>query len=184
MNDPGQMTLFITLMAAAFLLIGAEIYVPGGILGSLGAVSLVAAVVLGFRLSPTMGWVSLAGILLLSILGVIFWFIFFPRSTAGKRLTLTTDGADFKIDLPQYAALQDQKGVTRSALRPSGTAEFEGRRHDVTAEHGLWIDINTPVRVTRVSGSRIEVAPIEAQQRQDPSAGGDAGGPSDSASVG
>ena len=163
MENPEQLTLFITLFVIAFLLIGAEIYVPGGIMGTIGALCLAGAVVLGFRMSPLMGGISLAAVMLLGILGLTFWFLFFPRTPAGKRLTLSADGADFKIDLPQFASLQDHQGVTLSALRPSGVAQIDGHRHDVTAADGLWLDAGTPVRVSRVRGSRIEVAPLVSE---------------------
>lgn len=161
MNDPNHLTLFITLLITAFLLLGAEIYVPGGVLGSIGAGCMIGAVVVAFRMSPTMGWASLAGVMLLTVVGAIFWFAFFPRSPAGKRLTLEADGATFKIELPHFAALADRQGITRSPLRPSGAAEFDGRRYDVTAANGLWIDANVAVVVSNVRGSRIEVTPLE-----------------------
>ena len=47
-------------------------------------------------------------------------------------------------------------GVSTTALRPSGTAEFDGRLVDVVAELG-YIDPNTPVRVVRIEGFRVVV---------------------------
>lgn len=159
MNDPSQMPLFISLFVIAFLLIGAEIYVPGGVLGIMGAICLSAAVFIGFSMSPLMGWASLLAVLAFCIAGLLFWFLYFPRSPAGRRLTLDANGAGFKIDLPAYASLVGARGVTSSPLRPSGVAEIGDRRHDVVAEDGVWIESGVAVVVSRVSGNRIYVLP-------------------------
>ncbi|MCC5822402.1 MAG: hypothetical protein LAT64_06675 [Phycisphaerales bacterium] len=50
-------------------------------------------------------------------------------------------------------------GVATTTLRPSGTAEFDGRLVDVVADLG-YIDSNTPVRVVRVEGFRVVVDTI------------------------
>ncbi len=149
----------LALLLAAFLLIGAEIYIPGGILGTLGAVCLVAAVVLGFRMGPTAGWASVGLVAVMAGFGLYFWLRVFPRSRAGRKLTLELDGRDFKSARPEMEAMVGREGVAQSGLRPSGVATMDGRRVDVVADHGLWLDAGTPVRVTRVSGGRLYVEP-------------------------
>ncbi len=149
--------LMIVLMLTGVILLGAEIYVPGGVLGTFGALSLIASVVVGFSIGPLAGWTGLGGIILLGVIGAYFWMQVFPRSTAGKRLTLDYDGSTFTTRSTQSEGYLGRVGVAQTELRPSGLATFDGRRVDVIAEHGEWLAAGTHVRVIRVSGSRIYV---------------------------
>ncbi|MDZ4198699.1 MAG: NfeD family protein [Kiritimatiellia bacterium] len=157
MSEISLLQVTLTLLVAAFLLIGAEIYVPGGILGTLGALCLIAAVILGFRMSPTRGWMVAGAALGLTAFGLFFWLRVFPRSSAGRRLTLELDGRNFKTGKPEWEALLGREGIAQSDLRPSGVALLDGRRIDVLSENGLWIAEGARVRVARVSGSRVYV---------------------------
>ena len=49
-----------------------------------------------------------------------------------------------------------QTGVARTALRPSGVVEIDGRRHDVVAE-GAMIEAGAEVTVVAVDGLSITV---------------------------
>ncbi|HDL77383.1 MAG TPA: serine peptidase, partial [Lentisphaerae bacterium] len=51
MHEQG-LTVFVILLLGGLFLIGAEIYVPGGVLGLIGAVSLLAAIVIAFLIFP------------------------------------------------------------------------------------------------------------------------------------
>jgi membrane-bound serine protease (ClpP class) len=55
-----------------------------------------------------------------------------------------------------YAALTGKRGIAASTLRPSGTAEIEGRIYRVEGD-GAFIEAGDPVEVVRVYGSRIVV---------------------------
>lgn len=72
---------------------------------------------------------------------------------------------------PVAVARVGSRGVTTTALRPSGTAEFEGRLVDVVSDLGL-LDPGTTVRIVRVEGFRVVVTPEEARDES-------AAGPSD-----
>jgi hypothetical protein len=58
------------------------------------------------------------------------------------------------------AARVGEEGVAITTLRPSGTAEFGERLVDVVSEIGM-IDQGTRVRVTKVSGNRVAVEPMD-----------------------
>ena len=55
-----------------------------------------------------------------------------------------------------YTALTGKRGIAASTLRPSGTAEIEGRVYRVEGD-GAFIEQGEPVEVVRVYGSRIVV---------------------------
>lgn len=52
-----------------------------------------------------------------------------------------------------------KEGVTTTVLRPTGMAEFDGVKLNVVSE-GEFIQLNTPVRIIEVEGSRILVRAI------------------------
>jgi membrane-bound serine protease (ClpP class) len=154
MNDP-DMTLLITLLAAGALLIGAEIFVPGAIVGTLGVIALIAAIVVAFGISNTLGCYVMVGVVFLVGLTVFLWIKFFPRSYLGKKLTLSEDGKTFKA-ADTSSSLLGREGVAQSELRPSGFALIDNRRVDVVSEGGM-IAKGQPVKVVRVDGNRIVV---------------------------
>ncbi len=59
------------------------------------------------------------------------------------------------------------RGLTTTPLRPSGTAEFDGRLVDVVAGLGM-IDANSPVRVTELDGVRVIVNAVNPEDTTHP----------------
>lgn len=153
-------SLYVGLLIAGILLIGAEIYIPGGVMGVLGAVCLFSAAIAGFSFGTAAGFLSASAIILGSIIGFWWWLKVFPKTRPGRRLSLERDGKDFKNEGDDLKALVGREGVAITQLRPSGIAQIDDRRHDVTAGD-LWLPSGTRVRVTTVTGHRIEVAPVE-----------------------
>ncbi|MBM4148010.1 MAG: hypothetical protein FJ224_03080 [Lentisphaerae bacterium] len=150
---------FAVLLIAGLFLIGAEIFVPGGILGVFGGVSLLAAIVVGFKAFPGYGVPVAVGITLLVALAIALWMRVFPHTALGKKLTVARDMSDAKAADPDLAGLVGQHGATITALRPGGFAEIDGRRMDVVTE-GAMVESGKQVRVVAVHGNRIVVAPV------------------------
>lgn len=153
-------TWLITLLLVGTLLIGAEIYIPGAVAGTLGGVALFAAVIVAFNISATCGFYVLFGVFILAALTTYAWIRLFPKSGIGKKMTLSVDGKDFK-STGFHQALLDKQGVTHSELRPAGYAMIEGKRIDVVSEGGI-VDSNTPIRVIKVEGTRVVVRKVES----------------------
>lgn len=151
----GSYTILITLLAAGMLLIGAEIFVPGAVIGTLGALCLVAGAGMAFTISPVLGGYVTAGVVLLVGITVVLWIKFFPRSPIGRSMTLSEDGKTFKAS-DSHAGLVGKDGVAHSELRPSGFALIDGKRIDVITE-GSLVPQGTPIRVVRVEGNRVIV---------------------------
>lgn len=150
-----DITLLIVLLAAGMLLVGAEIFVPGAILGSLGGLSLFGAVIVAFGISSQVGFYTLFGVLILTVLTVTAWIKLFPRSRVGQGMTLNASGTAFKATDSKQALL-GKTGVAHSELRPAGFAMIEGQRIDVVAEGGI-IDKDHPIVVVKVEGNRVVV---------------------------
>jgi len=139
--------------------------VPGhGVAGVLGAVALLAAVVLAFGVAFFFVAVqALSVAIVLSILA--FWLTtrVFPENAFIKRLTFTgAQGADY-VASADHRALIGLAGTAASYLRPAGVASVDGRRVDVLTE-GDFVAAGSPIRVTRVEGARVFVEPINVKE--------------------
>ena len=154
-----QVTLLVVLLIAGSIMIGAEIFAPGAVLGTLGAAALIAAVLVAFQISQALGFYVGIGVVALVGLTVALWIKFFPRSSIGRKMTLSQDGSAFKA-ADGRLDLVGKEGLTASDLRPAGFATFEGKRLDVIAE-GKLIAAGERVKVVKVAGSRIVVRKIE-----------------------
>lgn len=156
------MSWYITLLACGLFLIGIEIFVPGGILGMCGAAALIGAAVIGFTIFPPWaGWLSLLAILALAGLAVFIWMRFLPNSPIGRALSLS-QGID-KKDQDDSPWKPGMTGTATSELRPAGKAVIEGKRADVIAENGTFIDHDTAIEIVRVSGNRIYVKEVNVE---------------------
>ncbi len=144
------------LLLIGLFLVGAEIYLPGGVVGFLGALALVGAALFGAQFPAPWNILSILLIVVLSALCIWLWIRFFPRSKMGRKLTLEADGSGFKPAAPTGGTLLHHEGTALSTLRPAGLALLNGQRVDVVAESS-WIAEGAQVRVIEVAGNRIVV---------------------------
>jgi membrane-bound serine protease (ClpP class) len=100
---------------------------------------------------------SLIATLVLGILAARF----LPRSAAGRRLVLagaTRADAGY-VSAASETALIGATGAAATDLRPTGKAEFDGRRYDVVSE-GDYVERGSAVRVVEASAGRLVVRKI------------------------
>ncbi len=152
----------ILLVILGVLAIGMEFFLPGGILGVVGAASIAGAVVLCFTsYGPSEGLIATTIAVIFIVIVLTFWLKYFEKLGPGKDLMLSEsvkrdDGVD------QYQDFLHAEGVTKTALRPAGKALFGEHRLDVVAESGM-IDSGSAVRVVKVEGSRIVVRRLPSE---------------------
>ncbi len=149
---------YITCLILGFVLLGAELYVPGGILGVLGGLALLAAIIIGFNVDAfgTQGaMISTLIILATVVAGLFFWVRFFPETAMGRRLSLSSTAA-YKADNKENRELTGSEGVAINNLRPSGIGRINDKRIDVVA-NGTWIKSGARIKVVDVSGNRVLV---------------------------
>ena len=164
----------ILMFVAGLGLIGVEIFVwPGvGVLGLLGAICMIASLVLAFQNfaipKPEYEWqltvlvhnlTSVFGSLLTAT--VLFMVIvrFLPKTPFLKKLVLATQqshAAGYVVVSAEQQGLIGKTGHSMSMLRPSGTAEIGGETYPVITD-GEFIEPGTPLVVAEVSGNRIVV---------------------------
>jgi membrane-bound serine protease (ClpP class) len=144
------------------MLVGAEVFVPGGILGAIGGIALFGASITAFAIFPPIAAAYITGGIILMV-GVIIgvWIKFFPKTWIGKQMTVTEDLHDSKGTEDHLFELLGQQGVTMSQLHPAGYAEIAGRRIDVITQ-GEMIDRDVAIHVVEVEGNRVVVAQVEA----------------------
>jgi len=152
----------IFLLVLGLLMVCLEIFIPGGIVGTLGAIALIASVILGFtEKGSEFGMYWLAGVVVLTLLGLFFSIKFLPRSPAGKRIFLASDESGYKSTEAGLAELIGKTGTALTYLRPSGMAEIEERRIDVVTE-GEFLSRGTKIEVAKIEGNRVVVREISS----------------------
>lgn len=146
----------IVLVVVGFLMIAAEVFVPGLVLGILGGLCLLAAVVLCYAaFGALIGTVAFAVLCVLTTGGFVLWLYLFPRTPIGKRVTLNRS-LNPSNSSPATAPAAGSSGQAVTPLRPAGTALIGGRRVDVVAETG-FIEQGEAVTVVLEDGLRIVV---------------------------
>ncbi len=152
--------LYLVLLIAGVLLIGAEVFVPDGILGTIGALFLLIASAVGFAIFPFgLAALALIGTIFLVCVSVILWVRLFPKTPVGKRMMMSENLKTARATDEGVNSLLGKTGQTTSELRPSGYAEIDGRRIDVISASGEVIEMGTEIAVVKVEGYRILVEP-------------------------
>jgi membrane-bound ClpP family serine protease len=143
------------------ILISMEVFIPGGILGTLGGIALVVSLSLVFKsYGAAAGFYYLFALIVLTGLGVFLSIKLVPRSRFAHSIFLKTSESGFKSARENLSALKGKEGITLTFLRPAGKAQIEGRRIDVVTEGGL-VQEHRRIRVMDVEGSRVVVREIE-----------------------
>ena len=146
----------ITLIVAGMLLIFCEVFVPGGILGAVGAIVLLVGLVSGFIYDGNWGFGLMLGSLVFGMVGFWFWVKYFPRSRVGKKLFLSRDAHEWQGYDGANKELLGKQGVAHTPLRPAGTAIVDGKRVDVVTR-GEMIERKSQVKIIEVEGNRVVV---------------------------
>ncbi len=160
----------IFLLVIGLLMVCVEIFIPGGIVGTLGGFCLLGSIVMAFtERGATFGFYWTAGVIVITLLGLYLSIKALPRSPAGKRLLLGASEAGFSAAEEGMASWVGKRGQAITTLRPAGMIEVEGKRVDVVTG-GEYIKKGTPVRVIRVDGNRVvvgeETAPAAAGEER------------------
>ncbi len=152
--------IFLLLTLAAFSLMALEVFLPGGVIGSIGGICLLVACVFALKaFGPATGIVVSLMLILLTLGAFFFWLVKLPDSRFGKHFSLQNDLSTSK-SAPDETSLLGKKGVAETDLRPSGYARIDGKRHDVVSNRG-YIGKDAPIEVVEVHGMRVVVREID-----------------------
>jgi membrane-bound ClpP family serine protease len=150
------MTTILLLSVIGILAVIAELVLPGGILGVIGAICLLGAVVATFvSYGATAGTIALAAVVALGLVTLRIWMRLFHRLPFTKQLVLNeTVGVDEHV--PARASLVGRTGISLTELMPSGRAEIDGEKFDVMAE-GAAIRRGATIIVVETRGPSVMV---------------------------
>lgn len=154
-------SLIFALLISGILLIFAELLLPGGIIGSLGGIALIAGLVgifqnYGFVIGAAASLITLFATLTMFYL----WFKYFPKTKAGKRLLAHSDAQEWRSYDPENVKLLGLTGITQTILRPSGKVMINDHKYDVVTQ-GEFLSQGTAIKVVEVEGNRIVVEQSE-----------------------
>jgi len=152
MSTSGIITLFIIGLTAITI----ELFIPGAIVGICGAGCVIASIIFAYlHVSNLLGHILLGiGICFIPIFFII-WYKLLTKTFAVKASEKGFASSSDKRD-----DLLSSEGVAITTLRPSGSANINGRKVDVVSE-GEMILKNTRIKVTDVKGNRIIVKPVK-----------------------
>ena len=150
-------------LAIGVALIFTELFVPGGILGTVGAIVVIWSLSL---MTDTFLGLMLAILVSFVIIAILFYIMIklIPNDKMKKTLILSSslkkeEGYISSQDLKAYIG---KVGVTESTLRPTGKVKIEGKVLDVVSEDKL-IEKGKFVKVTYVDGTKILVREMEGE---------------------
>ncbi|KEF38136.1 membrane-bound serine protease (ClpP class) [Schinkia azotoformans MEV2011] len=154
----------IILVIIGIILIVLEFFVPGGIMGLLGVLSIITSLLLAAENISHMIFSILIAILVTIIASVILFRRFGYEKGIFKRIILfdSTSSEQGYVSNQNRLDLIGLEGTTVTPLRPSGTAVFNDERVDVVTE-GSFISSNIKVKIIKVEGSRIVVREIKKE---------------------
>jgi len=148
----------VILIAVALIFFFMEVFVPsGGLLGLLAGCSLIAGIVMLFKVDTTLGLVGLVVSLAAIPFLLAFGMKIMPDTVIGRMLTLKNPPLrDANSGEPGNIVPIEATGKALTDLRPIGTCLIDGRRMDCMAEAGV-IEAGQPVRVVFADGMQIKV---------------------------
>lgn len=153
------------LLIVGIALVAIEFFVPGGILGGIGTLSIIASL---FMASGNVAAMSFS-ILIAMVVSLTLAVILYKRIGLQKGLLRYIILSDQETTERGYVSNQERKdlagqvGVTLTPLRPAGTARFNHERVDVVTEGG-FISQDQPVMIVKVAGGRVIVREQETKE--------------------
>jgi len=152
------------LLALGLVLLVLEFFIPsGGALAVMCALSLLAAIVVGFLAGPWTGLGTLITVCLVvpaATFAAVHWW---PDTPFGRMILIQRPGSADEV-LPEtlaYRGLKDlvgRRGVAKGVMLPSGLVVIDGKSYDAVSE-GVAIEAGQPVIVISVSTQRLIVRP-------------------------
>ena len=151
------MAIIIALALMGIILIFVEVFMPGGVLGGLGVVCLVASMAISFVKYEAAGLaISAVVVVSCSVASYIVALKILPRTSLGRGLFLKETQEGFDTHKDELDALVGKRGVTLSMLRPTGKVEIDGDRYDALTT-GEFTDPGVTIVVAGIESNQLVV---------------------------
>lgn len=152
-----------SLYVVGLVLICLEVFVPGGILGTIGFFLIVSSIWIAFvRLGSVGGSYFLVGSLVLAMGSLYVVMRFGTKTRLSKKIFLQSTEKGFRSTSENLEDLKGRTGISLTTLRPSGKALIDGRKVNVVTE-GVFLDRGSKIKVVMVEGNRVVVRRIEEE---------------------
>lgn len=150
------------LFLVGVVLIFAEFLVPGGMLGVLGGISVIASMALGWYTMPEYGLIIFGGEFAGVVACIVLGLYLLSSTRLGGRLVLeTTQEKSEGFSSPsQDAELVGKTATVQTALRPAGSIMLDNERIDAVS-NGTFIDKGKTVEIVEVEGNRVVCEEVE-----------------------
>ena len=156
------LSIFILLIfIGGIALIGLEMFIPGGIVGTVGVITLVYAIIYVNKSTYYIAFILVISLILAVILYYVNRNIFHKKLMFLDRLVLndSISTKDGYVASESRLELLGQKLIAYTDLRPAGVAVLENEKLDVVTD-GDFIEKGNKIEVIRVEGMRIVVKKI------------------------
>jgi membrane-bound serine protease (ClpP class) len=149
------------LFVVGIALIIAELFLPGGIAGAIGVLSILGSLFLATDNVVHMGISILIAIGVSILASIIMIRMFGKKMRLFKKIILTdsTNTESGYVSNRNRTEILGKEGITITPLRPSGTVVIENERIDVVSEGGFILK-DERVIVVKVEGARVVVRAI------------------------
>ncbi len=146
------------LIALAFYFF--EIFVPGGVLFTIGSVALLAASYFAYaEFGLLAGVLTLCGSLAVALLFLVVELKWIGRNRFARRFLLREERVDSTALYEQSRESRvGQEGVTVTRLNPTGVVRIDGRQYEASSRRGMLAP-ETEVRVVAQDNFRVIVEP-------------------------
>lgn len=158
----------ILLMLAGFVCVLMDFFLPtGGVLSFLGAIAIVAAIILGFIEGSTFGLILLVSTAIvlpfLFAVAIKFW----PHTPLGRLILIQRPKDEDVLPEPirdhRLEMLIGRHGVAKCKMLPGGAVRVEGKTYDAVSD-GIPIENDEYIEVVAVRNNRLVVRPIQKPQ--------------------
>ena len=156
------LSIFILLIfIGGIALIGLEMFIPGGIVGTVGVVTLVYAIIYVNKSTYYIAFILIISLILAVILYYVNRNVFHKKLMFLDRLVLndSISTEDGYVASESRVELLGRKLIAYTDLRPAGVAILDNEKLDVVTD-GDFIEKGNKIEVIRVEGMRIVVKKI------------------------
>lgn len=161
----GINTLALILFLGSIFLIILEMFIPGGILGLFGTITLLIALITINDVTREISFIIVSSMLIFVVLFLVNIYVLKKKLLFLNNLVLNDKISTEKgyVAKESDVELLGEKFEAYTDLRPSGTALYNSKKYDVVTE-GEFIEKGSKIVVTKVEGIRIVVRKINKEE--------------------
>lgn len=155
--------IIIILAVSGIILILAEVFLPGGILGGIGFLCIGVSIYFSYQEKGITGLLVSAVVLITA--GIATWLLalrLLPSTSMGKDLFLSKTQKGYDTRSEGLSALVGKNGKTISTLRPTGKVEVDDQKYDAVTD-GEFIPQGAEIVIKGLRSNQLIVEALHKQ---------------------